>query len=131
MTQSKKEMKEKLQFLQELVHSHSIKFYDLVSGKEFASQDVKSIQIASDTIEIGLCDKEIQLIVDDEILSCFTGKELELIQSEVQMEFPFAVVTIKKGEEHTVVTRGLSYFEKDVVTYNIRRVFEETIANLD
>jgi len=123
--------KEKLKFIQELIKSDSLKISDLISGKEFSSKDVKSIKILKGSIELEVCDKEIQLIVDDEILSCFTKEELNLIQSELAMEFPFAVITIVDGAEHTVVTRGLSSLEKDIVTYNIRRVFEDTIANLN
>jgi len=120
-----------LEMVKSLIGSDSIKINDLISGKTFTAQDVKTIRIDGDVVEMEVCDKEILLVVDDEIMSCFSQNELELIQTELEMEFPFAVISIHEGAEHTISTRGLNSQELDLVTYNIRRIFEETIARLN
>jgi len=119
-----------IEFIKELFQSERLVINDLISGKSFSAQDIKAIKMDGDTIEVNVCDKEIQLIVDDEILGCFTKNELELIQSELEMAFPFAVITIIEGNEHSIITRGLSSNETDIVTYNIRQVFEDSIARI-
>jgi hypothetical protein len=119
-----------IEFIKELFQSERLVINDLISGKSFSARDVKAIKMDGDTIEVNVCDKEIQLVVDDEILGCFTKNELELIQSELEMAFPFAVITIIEGNEHSIITRGLSSNETDIVTYNIRQVFEDSIARI-
>ena len=121
----------KLKLINSLINSDSLRISDLISGRVFTAEDIKNIRFDGNIIDVEVCDKEIHLVVDDEILSCFTKEELNLIQSELEMEFPFAIISIIEGTEHTIVTRGLSTNELDMVTYNIRRIFEESIARLN
>jgi hypothetical protein len=122
---------EKLNLVREIFASGELEFSDPVLGHSFSSQHVKDVSWSEGKLQVTVYEKEIQLILDREMASCFSDKELSHLEEALSLEFPFAFVSLAMGERYGIDTHGLTSHELDLVHYHIRRVLQQTIASMN
>ena len=107
-----------------------IKIKDLNSGKTYTGPDIKKLYAENGKLHFDLCDKELIVTLDEELLECLTTEEISWIQIELEMEFPYLKISFEEGAEYGVRTRGLTEAEQDRVSYNLRPLFENAIEKV-